>query len=94
VVLGIVVLCADSTSRFFLFTEFGVVAITLTVMAVGVRGLREVWCDAAFSVAESRCGCAKVFEVKHAQESNNKCGCLFADMAFYWDKPAQYLYEL
>jgi hypothetical protein len=94
VVFGVVVLCADSAGRFFLFTEFGVVAITLTVMAMGVRGPREVWCDAAFSVAESKCGCAKVFEVECTQESDNKCGCLFAGAAFCWDKPAGCLREL
>jgi hypothetical protein len=63
VVLRAMLLGADSAGGFLRFAEFGVVAVTLTVMAVGVGGPREVWCDAAFSVAESKCGCAKVFEV-------------------------------
>jgi hypothetical protein len=51
---------------FLRFAEFGVVAVTLTVMAVGVGGPREVWCDVVFSVTESKYGCAKVFEVDGA----------------------------
>jgi hypothetical protein len=35
VVFGAVLLCTYSAGWFFLFTEFGVVAITLAVMAVG-----------------------------------------------------------
>jgi hypothetical protein len=63
VVFGAVLLGADSAGGFLRFAEFGVVAITLTVMAMGVGGPREVWCDAAFPVAESECICAKAFEV-------------------------------
>jgi hypothetical protein len=66
VVLRAVLLGTDSAGGFLRFAEFGVVAITLTVTAVGVRGPREVWCNAAFSVAESECSCAKVFEVDRA----------------------------
>jgi hypothetical protein len=88
VVLHAVVLGTDGAGGFLCFTEYGVVAITLTVMAVRVRGPREVWCDAAFSVAESKCGCAKVFEFDRAQESDNKSGCLFVGAAICWDKPA------
>jgi hypothetical protein len=39
VVLCAVLLGTDSAGRFLRFAEFGVVAITITVMAVGVRGL-------------------------------------------------------
>jgi hypothetical protein len=45
----------------------------------------------AFSVAESKCSCAMVFEVNRAEERDNKCGCLFVGMAICWDKPAGYL---
>jgi hypothetical protein len=38
VVLGAMLLGADSAGRFLRFAEFGVVAITLTVTAVGIRG--------------------------------------------------------
>jgi hypothetical protein len=38
VVLRAMLLGADSAGGFLCFAEFGVVAITLTVMAVGVRG--------------------------------------------------------
>jgi hypothetical protein len=79
---------ADSAGGFLCFAEFGVVAVTLTVMAVGVGGPQEVWCDAAFSVAEGECGCTKVFEVDCAQERDNKCGDLFVGTAICWDKPA------
>jgi hypothetical protein len=73
---------------FLRFAEFGVVAVTLTVTAVGVGGPREVWCNAAFSVAEGECSCAKVFEVDRAEERDDKCRCLFAGAAISWDKPA------
>jgi hypothetical protein len=63
VVVGAVLLGTDSAGGFLRFAEFGVVAVTLTVTAVGVRDPREVWCDAAFLVAEGKCGCTKVFEV-------------------------------
>jgi hypothetical protein len=63
VVVGAVLLGTDSTCGFLRFAEFGVVAVTLAVTAVGVRGPREVWCDAAFLVAECKCGCTKVFEI-------------------------------
>jgi hypothetical protein len=66
VVLRAMLLGTDSAGRFLRFAEFGVVAVTLTVTAVGVGGPREVWCDAAFSVTEIKCGCAKVFEVDRA----------------------------
>jgi hypothetical protein len=85
---------ADSAGGYLCLAEFGVVAITLTVTAVGVRGPREVWCDAAFSVAESKCGCAKVFEIECAQKRDNKCGCLFVGAPFCWDKTAGCLREL
>jgi hypothetical protein len=88
VVLRAMLLGADGAGGCLCFAEFVVVAITLTVTAVGVGGPREVWCDAAFSVAESECGCAKVFEVNRTQESDNKCGCLFVGAAICWDKPA------
>jgi hypothetical protein len=38
VVLCAILLGADSAGRFLYFAEFGVVAITLTVIAVGVGG--------------------------------------------------------
>jgi hypothetical protein len=63
VVLCAVVLGTDGAGGFLRFAEFGMVAVTLTVMAVGVGGPQEVWCDVVFSVAESKCGCTKVFEV-------------------------------
>jgi hypothetical protein len=63
VVLRAMLLGADSAGGFRRFAEVGMVAVTLTVMAVGVGSPREVWCDAAFSVAEGECSCAKVFEV-------------------------------
>jgi hypothetical protein len=61
--------------------DFGVVAITLTVMALGVGGPRVVWCDAAFSVAQSERSCAKSFEVDRTQERDNKCGRLFVGVS-------------
>jgi hypothetical protein len=94
VVLRAMLLGADGAGGFLRFAEFGVVAITLTVTAVGVRGPREIWCDAAFSVADSECGCTKVFEVDRVQESDNKCGCLFVGAAICWDKPAGGLREV
>jgi hypothetical protein len=63
VVIRAVLLSTDSAGGFLCFAEFGVVAITLTVTAVGVRGPQEVWCNVAFSVVESKCSYAKVFEV-------------------------------
>jgi hypothetical protein len=42
VVFGIVLLCTDGTGGFLHFAEFGVVAITLIVMAVGVGSPRVV----------------------------------------------------
>jgi hypothetical protein len=88
VVFGAVLLCADGADRFLRFAEFGVVAITLTVTAVGVGGPRVVWCDAAFSVAESERSCGKAVEVDCAQEGDNKCGCLFVGAVICLDKPA------
>jgi hypothetical protein len=54
VVFGTVLLCADGADRFLRFTELGVVAITLTVTAVGVGGPREVFRNSAYAVPDSK----------------------------------------
>jgi hypothetical protein len=59
VVFGAVLLCADGAGRFLRFAELGVVPITLTVMAVGVGGPREVFRNAAHAVTDSETGCTK-----------------------------------
>jgi hypothetical protein len=59
VVFGAVLLYADSVGRFLCFAEFGVVAITLAVMVVGVGGPREVVYNAAHAVLDSELGCTK-----------------------------------
>jgi hypothetical protein len=59
VVFGAVLLCADSAGRFLRFAELGVLTITLTVMAVGVRGPREVFHNSAYAVPDSKMGCTK-----------------------------------
>jgi hypothetical protein len=50
VAFGIVLLCADSAGGFLLFVEFGVVAITLAVTAVGSWGPRKIFSNTAFAV--------------------------------------------
>jgi hypothetical protein len=59
VVFGAVLLCADGAGRFLRFAELGVVTITLTVTAVGVRGPREVFRNLAHAVSDSKMGCTK-----------------------------------
>jgi hypothetical protein len=88
VVLHAMVLGTDGAGGLLCFADFGVVAITLTVMAVRVRGPQEVWYDVAFSVAESERGCAKVFGFNRTQESDNKYGYLFVGTAISLDKLA------
>jgi hypothetical protein len=43
VVLGAMLLCADSIGRFLHFTEFGMVAVTLAVMILRGWGPGEVF---------------------------------------------------
>jgi hypothetical protein len=59
VVFGAVLLCADGAGRFLRFAELGVVAVTLTVTAVGVRGPREVFRNSTYAVSDSKTGCTK-----------------------------------
>jgi hypothetical protein len=59
VVFGAVLLCADGAGRFLRFAEFGVVTVTLTVTAVGVRGPREIFRNSAYAVSDSKTGCTK-----------------------------------
>jgi hypothetical protein len=61
VVFGVVLLYADSTGGFLLFAEFGVVAITLAVMAVGSWGPRKIFYNMVFAVIEDKCVCTKAF---------------------------------
>jgi hypothetical protein len=56
VVFGAVLLYADGTGRILCFAELGVLSITLTVTAVGVRVLREVFCNSAYAVLDSKSG--------------------------------------
>jgi hypothetical protein len=56
-VFGVVLLHADSTGRFLLFAEFGVVAITLAVTAVGSWGPRKIFGNMAFVVTEDKYVC-------------------------------------
>jgi hypothetical protein len=50
VVFGVMLLCADSAGGFLLFAEFGVVAITLAVTAVGSWGPRKVFGNMALAI--------------------------------------------
>jgi hypothetical protein len=59
VVFGAVLLCANGTGRFLRFAELGVVAVTLTVTAVGVRGPGEVFRNSTYAVSDSKTGCTK-----------------------------------
>jgi hypothetical protein len=45
----------------------------------------------AFAVTQSKYSCAKVFQVNHTEERDNKCGYLFVGMVICWDKPVGYL---
>jgi hypothetical protein len=60
VVFGAVLLCADGAGGFLLFAEFGVVAITLAVTAVGSWSPRKIFGNTAFAVTEDKCVCTKV----------------------------------
>jgi hypothetical protein len=71
VVFGVVLLCADGAGGFLLFAEFGVVAITLAVMAVGSWGPRKVFGDTAFAVTADKCVCTKAFQVEGALAGDN-----------------------
>jgi hypothetical protein len=71
VVFGAVLLCAYGAGWFFLIAEFGVVAITLAVMAVGSWGPREIFGNTAFAVTEDKCVCTKAFQVEGTLEGDN-----------------------
>jgi hypothetical protein len=93
VVFGAVLLCADGTGRFLHFAELSVVAVTLTVTAVGVRGPREVFCNSAYAVSDSKTGCTKTCQVNGAMEGDDDGGGVFVEVALSWDKPAGFLHE-
>jgi hypothetical protein len=93
VVFGTVLLCADGAGKFLCFAEFGVVAITLAVMVVGVGGPREVVHNAAYAVLDSESGCTKMCQVNGALEGDNDGGGGFVEAALGWDKPAGVLHE-
>jgi hypothetical protein len=61
VVFGIMLLCTDGAGGFLLFAEFGVVSITLAVMAVGSWSPRKIFGNMAFAVIEDKCVCTKAF---------------------------------
>jgi hypothetical protein len=57
VVFGAVLLCADGAGRLLRFAELGVVAVTLTITAVGSWSPRKIFGNTAFSVTEDKCVC-------------------------------------
>jgi hypothetical protein len=59
VVFGAVLLCADGAGGFLLFAEFGVVAITLAVMALASWSPRKIFGNMAFAVTEDKWVCTK-----------------------------------
>jgi hypothetical protein len=71
VVFRAVLLSIDGTGGFFLFAEFGVVSITLAVMAVGIWGPRKVFGNTAFVVAEDKCVCTKAVQVEGTLEGDD-----------------------
>jgi hypothetical protein len=71
VVFGAMLLCTDGADRFLRFAEFGVVAVTLTVTAVGGWGPGKIFGNAASAVTEDKYVCTKAFQVDGTLEGDN-----------------------
>jgi hypothetical protein len=93
VVFSAVVLYADGASGFLRFAELGVVAVTLPIAAVGVRGPGEVFRNSTYAVPDSEMGYTKMCQVNSAMEGDYDSGGAFVEAALSWDKPAGFLNE-
>jgi hypothetical protein len=93
VVLGIVLLCTDAASGFLCIAEFGMVAITIAVVALRCWGPRKVFSNVASLVSDEECVCTKVGQGEGTLQGDDDGRGLFVEPAFSGDEPTGLLHE-